>query len=72
MLATLAASDSAAAFENRLATHLEAFNAETGLRMPLCMSIGMHEFEWTSELAVEALVAKADATMYQQKRGEKV
>jgi diguanylate cyclase (GGDEF)-like protein len=71
VLTSLSAGDSAAAFTNRLVSHIDTFNGEGGLPMPLRMSIGMHEFEWTPDLSLDALPARADAAMYEQKRSNK-
>lgn len=69
-LASLSSGESTAAIANRLASHLDAFNSDVALRTPLQMSIGTLEFQWTDELALESLVSRADAAMYEQKRSK--
>ena len=69
-LAVLGEGDSTTAFAERLAGNLAAFNREAALSLPLRMSVGTYEFEWTEPLGIDTLVARADAAMYGQKRGK--
>ena len=52
VLALLSADDSTDSFGNRLAFHLDAFNDEMKLNMPLLMSFGACEFEWTDNVGL--------------------
>lgn len=68
VLASLSQEDSVAALGKRLGQQLDALNAEAGLPVRLQLSFGLHEFEWTDSLSIEARVAQSDAAMYAQKR----
>lgn len=68
VLAALSPSDSAATFTARLTNHVDAFNDDVTRRTPLRVSAGAHEFEWTDGFELEALIARADRAMYEQKR----
>ena len=68
VLASLSSDDSADALSERLHQGLDALNAETKLAVPLRLSFGLHEFEWTDDLDLETRVAQADGAMYAQKR----
>jgi diguanylate cyclase (GGDEF)-like protein/PAS domain S-box-containing protein len=71
VLASLGEGDSSSAFAHRLATHLEALNAGQSLRVPLRLSMGMHEFPWAEDTDLESLIAHADVAMYRHKREKK-
>jgi len=68
VLASLSSEDSASALAERLHQRLDALNDEARLAVPLQLSFGLHEFEWTDNLDLETRVAQADAAMYAQKR----
>jgi diguanylate cyclase (GGDEF)-like protein/PAS domain S-box-containing protein len=71
VLALPAPGDAAALLAERVAAQVEAFNRGATLPLSLELSIGMHEFTWTEDLAVDGLVARADAAMYQHKRSRR-
>lgn len=68
VLASLSAKDSTPALAERLAKRLDTLNDEARFPVPLRLSFGLHEFEWTEDLDLETRVAQADAAMYAQKR----
>jgi diguanylate cyclase (GGDEF)-like protein/PAS domain S-box-containing protein len=68
VLASLSPDDSASALSERRHQRLNALNDETKLAVPLRLSFGPHEFEWTDDLDLETRVAQADGAMYAQKR----
>lgn len=65
VLASLSGEDSAATVADRLAANLDALNRDAKLCMPLQVSTGTHEFAWADDLALEVLVSRADAAMYE-------
>jgi diguanylate cyclase (GGDEF)-like protein/PAS domain S-box-containing protein len=71
VLALPSPGDVTATLAERVASHVEAFNSGTTLPLPLRLSIGWHEFAWTEDLALDMLVARADADMYRHKRSRR-
>jgi diguanylate cyclase (GGDEF)-like protein len=71
VLALPSPGDAAATLADRVASHVETFNRGATLPTPLRLSIGTHEFVWTDDLALDGLVARADAAMYQHKRSRR-
>lgn len=71
VLALASPGDAAATLAERVASHLDAFNRDATLPLPLRLSIGTHEFVWAADLAIDVLVACADAAMYQHKRSRR-
>jgi diguanylate cyclase (GGDEF)-like protein/PAS domain S-box-containing protein len=63
--------EAAATLAQRIASTVETFNRNAGLPQPLRLSIGTHEFVWTDDLALDGLIARADAAMYQNKRSRR-
>lgn len=68
VLASLSSEDSTDALSERLHQRLDGLNDEIKLAVPLRLSFGLHEFEWTDDLDLETRVAQADGAMYAQKR----
>lgn len=60
ILALSSPGDATATLTERIASQVEAFNSDTTLPLPLRLSIGTHEFDWTEDLALDGLVARAD------------
>ena len=71
VLALPSPGDAAATLAERVAAHVEACNRDAPLPLPLRLSIGTHEFVWTDGLALDVLVSRADAAMYQNKRSRR-
>ncbi len=71
VLALPSPGDAAATLAERVASHVEAFNCDATLPQPLRLSVGTHEFVWTDDLALDEIVASADAAMYRHKRSRR-
>ena len=68
VLASLSADESCDQIVARLSAKVDALSREANLSVPLQLSVGLHEFDWSDGLDLETRVAQADAAMYAQKR----
>ncbi len=59
---------SGAQIAERIAAQVDALNRDAALPIPLRLSVGVHEFDWSDNFHLEALIAIADSSMYEQKR----
>jgi diguanylate cyclase (GGDEF)-like protein len=67
VLALLDESDGATAISNRLREAIDVFNQRAGRAYQLSMSFGIEELDCGADVALEALLSKADRAMYRQK-----
>ncbi len=70
-LGSASSQGSSAQIAERIAAQVDVLNADAALPIPLQLSVGVHEFDWSKDLHLEALIAKADAAMYDQKRSKR-
>ena len=70
VIAIDASQNSAAHLVMRLQEKLQAANAQPGRRYPLSLSVGVASLDPQSTQSLEALMAKADEALYQQKRSK--
>jgi diguanylate cyclase (GGDEF)-like protein len=68
VLASLSPDESCDQIVARLSAKVDALSREANLTVPLQLSVGLHEFDWSDGLDLETRVAQADAAMYAQKR----
>ena len=71
ILAIQASEDSTGVLMTRLDDHLTRHNAQASCRYPLSFSLGMVYIDHDSSLSIEECMIKADAALYEQKRGRK-
>ena len=71
ILAIQANEDRTGVLMTRLDDHLARYNAQASCRYPLSFSLGMVYVDHDSPLSIEELMIKADAALYEQKRGKK-
>lgn len=71
VLAVDATPDNIAALTARLRRNLEELNAEPGRPFRISLSIGASIYDPERAKSVEALLAEADAVMYEQKKGRR-
>ena len=71
VLAVQANEDSTNVLMARLDDHLRRHNAQASCRYPLSFSLGMAYIDHDAAASIETFLIKADAALYEQKRGKK-
>ena len=70
ILAMEAAKDSADILRTRLQENFDACNAKGDRRYKLAISVGMSRYDPYTPCSIDELMARADASMYEQKQGK--